>query len=42
MSYKCISVDEAEALLKIEGATLLDIRDEIYQKNDIQIQFCIN
>lgn len=27
MSYKCISVDEAEALLKIEGATLLDIRD---------------
>ena len=27
MSYKCISVDEAEALLKVEGATLLDIRD---------------
>lgn len=27
MSYKCISVDEAEVLLKSEGATLLDIRD---------------
>lgn len=27
MSYKCISVVQAEALLKTEGSVLLDIRD---------------
>lgn len=27
MSYQCISVNEAEERLKIEGAVLLDIRD---------------
>ena len=29
MSYQCISVEQAEKLLEVEGAVLLDVRDPI-------------